>query len=177
VRLAKRIARERPDVLFAVVGSDRVHYGNDLRHVRARSFREHVLAVEQPPLERFLFLGTVPQAELVEVLSRSDLHVYLTVPFVLSWSLLDALACECVVLASDTEPVREVVYDGETGLLAPFADVDALTERALRVLDDPAAHRPLAQAGRALVEERYALDVTYPELCRVFGRALGRATL
>ena len=84
---------------------------------------------------------------LVDILSLSDLHVYLTVPFVLSWSLLDALACGCTVLASDTAPVREVIQDGTNGLLADFFDVDGLAEKAVAVLWDPAAYRSLGERG------------------------------
>jgi glycosyltransferase involved in cell wall biosynthesis len=168
VRVANRIAAAMPNVLFVVVGGDAVHYGNDLRHVRAKTFREHVLATERPDLRRFRFLGRVPPARLAEILSLSDLHVYLTVPFVLSWSLLDALACECVVLASDVAPVREVIRDGENGLLRDFFDVEGLAEAAMRVLRDPTGYRQLGRAGRALVENRYSLDVTYPRLRALF---------
>jgi glycosyltransferase involved in cell wall biosynthesis len=134
VRVANRIAAAMPNVLSVVVGSDRTAYGNDLKHIATRSFREHVLATERPDVRRFRFLGTVEASTLVDVLSLSDLHVSLTVPFVLSWSLLDALACECVVLASATAPVREVIDAGVTGLLADFFDVDGLAVRALQVL-------------------------------------------
>src|SRR5688572_6494200 len=170
VRVAKRIAAAMSNVMFVVVGGDRVHYGNDLNHIKTKTFREHVLQTERPDLTKFRFLGFVPTDQLIQVLSLSDLHVYLTVPFVLSWSLLDALACECVVLASDVAPVREVIHPGRTGLVASFFDVDALAETALRVLKDPAAHRPLGQAGRALVTDRYSLDVTYPRLVDLFFR-------
>ena len=95
-------------------------------------------------------------------------------PFVLSWSLLNALACECVVLASGTAPVREVVQHDETGLLAGFSDVDGLTERAIAVLRDPPAHRRLGAAGRALVEGRYSIDRTVPTLERLFARVTAR---
>lgn len=92
------------------------------------------------------------------------LHIYLTVPFVLSWSLLDALACQCSVLASDTAPVREVIRHGETGLLAGFFDIEGMARLALQVLKDPGAYRGLGAAGRAMEEERYALDKTLPRL-------------
>lgn len=170
VRVANRIAAAMPNVLFVVVGGDGVHYGNDLRHIRAKTFREHVIATERPDLERFRFLGHVPAADLADVLSLSDLHVYLTVPFVLSWSLLDALACECVVLASDTAPVREVVEHETNGLLAGFFDVDAFTAQALRVLRDPLAYRKLGLVGRHLIEERYSIERTTANLWELFER-------
>ena len=172
MRVANRIAAEMPNALFVVVGSDRICYGNDLSHIQTKTFREHVLQAERPDLRRFRFLGTISAPELAEVLSLSDLHIYLTVPFVLSWSLLNALACECVVLASDTGPVREVIQHEGNGLLADFFDLDGLARQALRVLRDPAGHRPLATAGRALVEERYSLEKTLPKLWNLFARLL-----
>lgn len=172
VRVANRISAVMPNVLFVVVGGDQVHYGNDLQHVQASTFREHVLRTERPDLRRFRFLGTVSPEALVEVLSLSDLHVYLTVPFVLSWSVLNALSCECVVLASDVAPVREVIAHGETGLLGGFSDVEGLAEQALAVLREPAAFRPLGVRGRALVAERYDVERTVPALWRLLSRVL-----
>jgi len=174
VRVANRIAAAMAKVVFVVVGAERTVYGNDLRHIRTKTFKEHVLRSERPDLRRFRFLGTIPAAQLVEVLSLSDLHVYLTVPFVLSWSLLNALACECVVLASDTAPVREVIQQDRTGILAGFGDVDGLATQAIAVLTDLRAYRRLGAAGRALVEERYSLDRTLPKLERLFARDIGR---
>jgi len=172
--VANRIAAAMPDVVFVVVGAERSVYGNDLRHIRTKTFKEHVLQTERPDLRRFRFLGAIPAAQLVEVLSLSDLHIHLTVPFVLSWSLLNALACECVVLASDVAPVREVIQHDRSGLLAGFSDVEGLAAQAMAVLRDPPAYRRLGAAGRALVEERYSLDRTLPKLERLFARASGR---
>ncbi len=115
-------------------------------------------------MSKFCFTGLVPVSTLVDILSVSDLHIYLTVPFVLAWSLLDALACGCTVLASNTPPVREVITDGVNGLLADFLDVEVLAQLALAVLRDPAAHRPLGDRAAELVRERYALEVTLPKL-------------
>ncbi len=175
VQVANRIAAERSDVLFVVVGADDAAYGGDTRHIEERTFKEHVLKREQPDLSRFRFLGQVPPDTLADVFSASDVHVYLTVPFVLSWSLLDALACECPVVASDTAPVREVIDHGQTGLLADFFDADGLARHALAVLQDPEGHRALGQAGRGLVESRYALEVTLPRLEALYSRARGHA--
>ncbi len=164
MKVAKRIAEARSDVMFVCVGDDRHYYGDDARFTGGRSFREHVLANGDYPLDRFAFTGRVRPGELVRILSLSDLHVYLTVPFIASWSLLNAMACECVVLGSDTGPVREFIAHGRTGLLAEFYDVDRLAALAQEVLADPGAHRPLAQAAARLVRERYSLDVTVPRM-------------
>jgi glycosyltransferase involved in cell wall biosynthesis len=166
MRAAKRVYLAHPDVLFVCVGGDRVWYGDDLDHIKHPTFREHVLARDDYDLTKFLFTGIVPHAELARLLALSDLHIYLTAPFVLSWSLMDALACGCTVLASDTPPVREVIEDGRTGLLAGFFDDAALAERALAVLREPSAFRHLGEAAAALVRDRYALARTLPELTR-----------
>lgn len=160
MRAAKKVCDRRADVLFAVVGSDRVCYGGDERFTGGKSFREWVLSRDEYDPSRFAFTGPMPEAELAKLLAVTDLHVYLTVPFVPSWSLFDALACGAVVLASDTAPVREVVAHGRTGLLVPFFDVDGFAETAIRVLDDPAAFKPLGTAGTELIREKYSLDVS-----------------
>src|SRR5262249_43233589 len=137
---------EMTDVVFVVVGSDRVVYGGDLNRIPEKSFREYVLNQDDYDLSRFAFTGAVEPQELARLFSLSDLHIYLTVPFVLSWSLFDALACGCTVVASDTAPVREVIRPGQNGLLADFYDVDGLAGLALQVLRAPRRHRALGEA-------------------------------
>jgi glycosyltransferase involved in cell wall biosynthesis len=165
MKAAKRICDARSDVRFVVVGSEEVSYGGDLRHTGGRSFRDFVLAQDDYDLDRIHFVGRVRPEQLARLLSLSDLHFYLTVPFVLSWSCLDAMACGATMLCSDTAPVREVITDEENGLLCDFFDDAALAERALEVLDDPAGHRErLGAAAERTVAERYALEVTFPEM-------------
>ncbi len=117
-----------------------------------------------------MFLGRILPEQLADILRISDLHIYLTAPFVLSWSLLNAMASGCVVLGSDVPPVREVIEPGQTGLIEPLFDIDGLTETALRVLDDPATFAPLGRAARALIDESYSLDVCIPPLKDFFER-------
>lgn len=171
MQIAKRICDARSDVVFICVGSDRVCYGGDLRRIQAKSFREHVLEQDQYDLDRFVFTGQIPAGQLVEILSLSDLHIYLTVPFVLSWSLMDALACGCTVLASDTPPVREMIEHGHNGLLADFFDIDRFTALALEVLDDPMACRPLASAATAMIQEHFSLEKTLPAMLKLYEQA------
>ena len=91
-------------------------------------------------------------------------------PFVLSWSPLNALACECVLLGSDTAPVRELIHHEQNGLLADFFDVDGLARQALRVLNDSRDYRLLGEAGRATIEKKYSLDRTFPQIWDLFTR-------
>ena len=168
MRFAKVLYARRPKVRFIVIGRDRVHYGGDLNRTKGKSFKQWVLAQDEYDLSKFAFVGAVPPAVLAAFFSITDLHVYLTVPFVLSWSLLDALACGATVLASGTDPVREVIEHERTGLLADFFDVEGLADQACRVLDDPAAFRPLGRAGREMVRDQYSLDVCLPRLVNLY---------
>jgi glycosyltransferase involved in cell wall biosynthesis len=170
MRVANQIARERRDVLFVVVGQEDSYYGWDRLHTSQPNFKEWVLSHGEYDLSRFIFIRHLDPAQLAEIFCLSDLHIYLTVPFVLSWSLMNALSCGCVVLASDVAPVREVIQPGRNGLLEPFFDTDRLTAAALRVLDDPSSFKPLGGAGRQLIEEKYSLEVAVPELKDYFER-------
>ncbi len=170
MEVARRVARERSDVVFVVVGSDRTYYGWDKLHVDGPSFKAWVLGRGGFDLSRFVFVDMVEPAALADILRISDLHLYLTAPFVLSWSLLDAMATGLVVLASDVGPVVEVIEPGVNGLVGPLFDVDALAEQALRVLADPAAFAPLGRAARETIEARYSIDVAIPALKDYFER-------
>jgi glycosyltransferase involved in cell wall biosynthesis len=172
MKTAKRISDRRRDVLFVVVGSDRVCYGGDERFTGGKSFKEWVLSQDQYDLSRFLFTGLMTEADLAKLFAITDLHIYFTVPFVLSWSLLNAMSCGATVLASDTPPVKEVVEHGRTGLLAPFFEVDAFVESAMRVLADPAGHAELGRAAAEIVRVKYSLDVSFPKFLRLCDDAL-----
>ena len=174
MKMAKRLCERRRDVVFLVVGEDRVCYGGDVKVTGCKSFKQWVLAQDRYDLSRILFLGSVPAPVLAKIFSLSDLHVYLTVPFVLSWSLVNALACGATVLASATAPVREVIEHGKNGLLVDFFDVDELVETADRVLQDPGKSRQLGSAGVALIRERYSLDVCLPKILQIYQQACSR---
>jgi glycosyltransferase involved in cell wall biosynthesis len=168
MEVARRVYQQFPEVVFVVVGSDRVCYGGDEKHIRHKTFFEHVMAQSSYDMSKFLFTGLLPVSKLVEVLSLSDLHLYWTVPFVLSWSLMDALACGCTVLASDTAPVREMIEDGQNGRLCGFSDVAGFASRAVEVLRDPGAFRHLGREAAERIRHDYAIDVTLPRLARLF---------
>ena len=170
MKVAARIAREREDVLFVVAGTDHVFYGWDLVHTGQPSFKNWVLERVQHDPSRFIFTGHVDPPVLADILNLTDLHLYLTVPFVLSWSAINAMSCGRVVLGADTPPVRELITPGVDGLIEPLFDLDRLTETALRVLDNPAEYAPLGAAARRRVEEKYSLDVCIPDLKDYFQR-------
>jgi glycosyltransferase involved in cell wall biosynthesis len=113
-------------------------------------------------LSRVHFVGRVPRGAYLRLLQVSAAHVYLTYPFVLSWSLLEAMAAGCLVVASDTAPVREVVAHGRNGLLVDFFSPAALADAVCGALADPAGHRVLRGAARRTALDRYSLDACLP---------------
>jgi glycosyltransferase involved in cell wall biosynthesis len=175
MKAAQRIAREMPNVIFLIAGDERTNYGHELHHLGGKSFKQHVLSQDNYDPARFHFLGLIPPPDLIALYNLSDVHFFLTVPFVLSWSLMQALASECTVVGSATSPVQEVIDDGVHGLLADFYDADGLAERALRVLRDPSEHRHLGQAARQRVLERYDKRVCFNQLVQFFQSFYNRA--
>lgn len=173
MKAAKKIYSQYPDVLFFIVGSDRIAYGGDEQYIAPhKSFKAWTLAQDQYDLDKFVFTGRLPPADLGRLLASSDLHIYLTVPFVLSWSMMDALSCGAVVLGSDTGPVREMIKDGENGLLANFFDTDEIAAKAVAVLKDPAAHRPLGRHAEEMIVRDYSLDAVLPRMLDMYDHAV-----
>ena len=168
MKVAKRIYQEIDDVVFLIAGEERTNYGHELYHIGGQTFKQWVLAQDQYDLDKFRFLGRIPPDDLITLYSLCDLHIYLTVPFVLSWSLMQAMAAECVILGSATEPVEEVIEPEVHGLLAGFDDVDGLAKQALRVLRDPGQFRPLGAAARARILEHYELEHCAAQLVELF---------
>ncbi len=155
MKAAKIVGQVVPEALFLIAGSDRVNYGHEQTHIGKRTFKEWVLAQDDYDLSRFRFLGVIQKDHLATLYSLSDLHVYLTVPYVLSWSMLEAMAAGCVLIGSDTAPVREVIQDGKNGLLTDFYDHEALAKKMIRVLKEPEQYRRLGLAARNTVLEKY----------------------
>ena len=157
MRALPRLHRLRGNLKVVMVGGDGVSYGARLQ---GKTWREHMLEEVGHLVDpaRVWFPGRVPYALFIRLLQRSDAHVYLTYPFVLSWSLREALACGCAIVGSDTAPVREFIADGVNGLLAPFADPAAVAARVQQLLDDPALAERLRRAARAFAAETLRLD-------------------
>lgn len=106
-------------------------------------------------LSRVHFTGKVPHGSLIDAFSISWAHVYYTYPFVLSWSLVEAMAAECLIVASDTAPVRDAITDGVEGLLLPFFDVPALSAALIRAVREPAAFVGMRGAARLRALDGY----------------------
>ena len=147
MRALPRILAAHPTCQVVVVGGDEVSYGSRPRG--AANWRSKLLAENPVDLQRVHFLGKVPYATYKRVLQVSAAHIYLTYPFVLSWSLLEAMASGCLVIGSDTAPVREVIEDGRNGLLVDFFDTERIAEKALAALAEPERFHALRQQAAA----------------------------
>ena len=158
MRALPAILAARPDVQVACLGGDGVSYGLPPSH---GTWRERLWAEAGGALDpaRVHFPGKVPYADHIRLLQRSDVHVYLSYPFIPSWSLREALACGCAVVAGDTAAIAEFVQDGVTGTLTPALDPAALAARVLGLLDDDDERARLGAGARRFAETGLRLDV------------------
>ena len=156
MRALPKVLQRRPDAQVLIVGDNGVSYGR--RSERASSYRAQLFAELQGKLDlsRVHFLGRLPYQQYLTVLRISTVYVYLTYPFVLSWSLLEAMATGCFVIGSRTPPVEEVIRDGENGQLVEFFDEEGLADRITDALDRD--NEALRSTARETVLKRYDLD-------------------
>ena len=159
------VQKRRPDAHIVVVGEDRVAYGRRLPD--GDSYRKKALRELDLDRERIHFTGRLPRDLYRDVLLASSVHVYLTVPFVLSWSMIEAMSAGCLLVASDTDPVREVIRDGENGVLVDFFDTDALGERICNLLERPRDFAHIRERARRTAVERYCAAKLVPQRARL----------
>lgn len=152
---AMRIVLEhRPQAHVVLVGDDRVCYGNKLKDTTYKTEEEKKGGYDT---SRMHFVGPRNRGDYRKILRASSVHVYLTRPFVLSWSMLEAMSFALPLVASKTPPVEEVVTDGENGLLAEFRSPHHIARRVEELLDDRALAERLGKAARETILERYEL--------------------
>jgi len=174
VRALPKILARRPNARIIVVGGDKVSYGRAAPP--GTTWRQIFLdqVKGQMDLSRVHFVGQIPYDTYLRMLQVSAAHVYLTYPFVLSWSMIEAMAAECLVIGSHTPPVAEVIEHGRNGLLVDFFDVDGLAEAVVDALARPNAFRKMRTAARLTALENYDLRrVCLPRLTALFDR-MGR---
>jgi glycosyltransferase involved in cell wall biosynthesis len=161
MRMVALLQQRRPHCHAVIVGEDRVAYGKPLPD--GASFQTKMLAELDLDLSRTHFVGWLAYPEYLQVLQASSVHVYLTRPFVLSWSMLEAMAAGCLVVGSGTQPVREYIQDGQNGLLVDFFSPEAIADQVEQALNHPDLMQPLRQAARQTVLERLDLRQMLPE--------------
>lgn len=160
MRALPEILRRRPNARVLLVGGDDVSYG--ARPADGRKWKDIFASEVRPQISeadwaRVHFLGNLPYQHFIPLLQLSTVHVYLTYPFVLSWSLLEAMSAGCAIVASNTAPLREAITEDETGRLVDFFDVPGLAQAVCALLDDPAARERLGRNARAFAQAHYDL--------------------
>lgn len=159
MEMAEKLLKKRPNVHIVIAGEDRICYGAKLAK---GSYKQIMLDKLDLDMSRVHFTGSLPYGEYKKLLQISSAHVYLTYPFVLSWSMLEAMSCGCCIVGSNTPPVEEVIKDGENGVLTDFFNIDELLNRVEYVLDNQEKAKYLRENARTTIIERYDLKKLLP---------------
>jgi len=164
MRALPEILRRRPKAEILIVGGHDVSYGArpDPDRYGKRTWKDIFIEEVKPQIaeqdwSRVHFLGNVPYEQFISMLQISSVHVYLTYPFVLSWSLLEAMSLGCTIVASRTAPLAEAITHGHTGQLVDFFDFDGLANQISGLLADPGRREPLARGAREFACTHYDL--------------------
>jgi glycosyltransferase involved in cell wall biosynthesis len=157
IRALPAVLAARGEAQVVLVGGDAVSYGYMPK--QGGTWKDLILAEVKDKLDlsRVHFVGKLPYDRLVDLIHVSRAHAYLTYPFVLSWSMVEAMAAGAMVIGSRTAPVEEVIEDGVTGRLVDFFDIPGWVATLTDALARPEAHQPLRDAARAMARARYDL--------------------
>jgi glycosyltransferase involved in cell wall biosynthesis len=168
MRALPEILERRPNAQIVIIGRDGLSYGQ--APPVGKSWKSVFLdeVRDRLDLSRVHFMGGVPYQTFIAALQVSSAHVYLTYPFVLSWSMLEAMSAGCLVIGSDTSPVSEVIRPGENGMLVPFFGVEELAGCVIEALQAPAKFSAIREAARRFVVDHYdAAQVCVPRMRRL----------
>jgi glycosyltransferase involved in cell wall biosynthesis len=175
MRSLPKVLADRPNARVLIVGGDDVSYG--ARLPQGETYKKKMLEElgDSLDLSRVHFLGKIPYNAFIKVLQVSRVHVYLTYPFVLSWSMLEAMSAGCLIVGSRTQPVQEVIHHGGNGLLVDFFSPDEIAERVVEALEDRRSFASLRQNARQTVLDRYDLhSVCLPAHLRLLNMLVPR---
>lgn len=172
IESVRLITEERPKCHVVIVGADRVAYGRSLSD--GKTYKEAMLEKVSLDMSRVHFTGLLGRSDYLRVLQASSAHVYLTRPFVLSWSMLEAMAAGCLVVGSSTPPVTEVITDGVNGLLVDFFSPAEIAERVVQVLKQPQQYVSIREQARQTILERYALRKLLPVHINMLARVMAQ---
>ena len=155
MRALPRILKERPNARVLILGGNDTSYGGKSKHPGGLRAEMEAEVGKDVDWRRVHFLGKLPYDDYQKVVQISRCHLYLTMPFVLSWSFLEAMAMEATIVASDVAPVREAITHGKTGLLVDFFNPDAFAEQVIEVLQDPEKYQRFGPEARKHVVQHY----------------------
>ncbi len=160
IRAIAIVLKKRPKSHVVIVGGDQVFYSR--KAPDGQTYRELMLKEVDLDLTRVHFTGLLPLEEYRQVLLASSVHVYLTYPYVLSWSLMESMACGCLIVGSNTPPVKEVIEDGVNGLLVDFFDHQAIADSICRALEGGKVINALRKQARQTILDNYDLKQLLP---------------
>ena len=152
--------KKRPNLQIIIGGEDRICYGPQLL---GTTYKKIMLEKLDLDLNRIHFVGSLPFNKFINLLRISSAHLYLTYPFVCSWSLLDAMSCGCPIVASATEPVMEFIEDGKNGILFDFFNIDQQVEKIEYALDNKDKMEILRKNARQTIIDNYQLKDLLPK--------------
>jgi glycosyltransferase involved in cell wall biosynthesis len=173
MRALPKILADNPKAHVIMIGGDGVSYGGPAPN--GGKWRDIFLdeVKDRLDLSRVHFLGRVPHDALIRCYQVSAVHVYLTYPFVLSWSMMEAMSAGCLIVGSDVEPVREMITDGEDGVLVPFFEPDTLVAQVTKALSDPGSFAQMRINAREKIVGKYDLQsVCLPAQLSLYKRIL-----
>jgi glycosyltransferase involved in cell wall biosynthesis len=157
MRALPEVLRARPEAQVIIVGGQEAGYGP--LHASRKSWKQIFFdeVKDRLDLKRVHFVGTIPYATFVNLISVTRAHAYLSYPFVLSWSMLEAMSAGALVVGSATPPVQEIIRPGSNGLLVDFFDRQGWSATLTEALSEPAKFEPLRRAGRQTILDGYDL--------------------
>ena len=161
MRALPDILKRRPSAKVLIVGGDSTSYGpkpqgeTTWKQVFIDEIRSQI---PDEDWARVHFLGNIQRTQFTALLQVSSIHVYLSYPFVLSWSLIEAMSAGCAIVASDTAPIREVINEGQTGCLVDFFDTNALAQKVDSLMNNPELRKSLGTAARDFAIKHYDLS-------------------
>ena len=163
MRALPELLKKRPNAQVIMLGSDETSYG--ARPPKGKTWKQIFIdevrdKISDQDWTRVHYLGCVPYDRFLSMMQVSRVHIYLTYPFVLSWSLLEAMSVGVAIVASDTLPVKEAMVDGETELFVDFFDQVGLVEKTCQLLDDAVLREKLGTAARQYIVGHYDLKRT-----------------
>ena len=153
-----KILKDNPNAYVFIVGDEKNH-GYGAPSPDGRSFKDIFFSdiSDEIDTDRVIFFGRVPYEEFIKVIQISSVHIYLTFPFILSWSILEAMSCESIIIGSNTDPVSEVIKDNENGFLVDFFDFKALSDNVNKVLKNKDKYKRIGVNARKTILDNFDL--------------------
>ena len=170
LKAIERVCQLNPNCHIIITGGDEVSYSPKLPE--GECYRENYLKTVCLPMDRVHFLGTVSYQTHIQLLQLSSVHIYLTYPFVLSWSFIEAMACGCVIIASDTCPVMDVLENNSNGIAVNFFDDQQISSEIIAVLNHPQRKKYLGIMARQKIQRYYQHQFSINQYLQLFQQLL-----